>query len=179
MPIFVTSLTAAQKKGFSDIAQGIIKNFYDTENGVATATTTKAPAATRQPGIIAYNQLYKDTISKKYVYIISFSEITGLYSVQECYWTPKDKYSGPALNRRPQGDVGESYFSSRHWITVSAGPCYSCNGKGVTFTSTPYSYNYSEKGIYNTYTYSGTGNNVTKHTCSGCGGSGFSEYYLR
>jgi len=179
-PVLIASLTPAQSQGMSEIAQGIIKAFDDSQNGTATATTaTKTLAAPRQPGIIAYNQLFKDTIKNQYVYIISFNETTGLYKIQNCSWNPKDKYGGPSLNKYLAGDVEESFFSSRHWVAVSAGACYSCNGSGNTFTRTPYSYNVTEKGIYNANQYSGSGTNVTKHTCSACGGSGFSEYYLR
>lgn len=112
----------------------------------------------------------------KFVYV-SYRDANGLYKIKEVSLKRKGGHVKKWFieSHGTEQVVDDSYFalSNTKWKAVHIGDCSVCYGTGTEVTRTPYTYYYEEKGIYNKYTYSGSGYNTTSKVCSLCQGEGF------
>jgi len=179
---FRSELSADQALTIRKLAQGVVDDFNAKYYGAKPQSQTKTNTQTRivKAAVEPYNAYYtnaeKPDANSKYVYIYS-KDTLGNYKVKTAWITPnRGKGTLWSLNSGPVETVNSSYFEKdgQKWVAVHIGHCVGCGGSGVEVTRTPYTYYREEKGIYNKYTYSGSGVNVTSKTCSMCYGAGYS-----
>jgi hypothetical protein len=181
---FRALLTAEQLAAIGRLTQGVIDDFAKSQYGTVNPTPKPEPAVQKpvvKSRFTFYHTLYKNTVTKRYMYVISLDDSLHKFTIQEAWIEPKryktDRWS---LRKSISSMVAYSFFEpAAQWQAVDVHNCYSCDGSGVLVTRTPYTYYVEEKGIYNKYTYSGSGVNVSSRQCDMCYGAGYTETILR
>lgn len=178
-------LNAEQIASFQKYAKKISDDFEAKYNGKKTQQNQVATAPAKPQKQIFNDYFTNDpnpSFTSKYIFVLS-KEISGQYIIREVDLNRKGGYNKKwSLSRRGlDKTVDESYFNAAggKWKAVSIGDCVVCYGTGIEVTKTPYTYYREEKGIYNKYTYSGSGYNTTSKVCTMCKGEGFSIYKLQ
>lgn len=113
--------------------------------------------------------------TSKYIFV-EYRDIDGRYKIQEVNFKQKSGTNVWFVTRRNLNQMisdADIDAMGGKWKAVHIGDCPVCQGTGIEITKTPYSYYYETKGIYNKYTYSGSGYKTGSQTCSLCNGYGY------
>ncbi|GAB1462999.1 hypothetical protein [Pedobacter sp.] len=171
-------LTPEQLNAFRAEAKRVVTEFEAKQSGKNIAA--KQVAAPPKPQKQIFNLYYTNDPNpgpnSKYV-LINYQDVDGSYNIRNIEFIPKrgpkDKWRVMAVGL--DQTVSSLYFTSLggNWKAVNIRDCFICYGTGTETRKTPYTYYYEEKGIYNKYTYSGSGYNTTSSTCTSCKGQGY------
>lgn len=169
-------LTPEQLNTFRAEAKRVVAEFEAQQSGKIVKKTTTAELLKPQKQIfnLYYTNDPQPGPNSKYVYI-NYQDVDGTYSYRDIKIIEKrgkDKWR--VLSIGADKTAGSFHFSSSgYWKAVNIRDCFICYGTGTETRKTPYAYYYEEKGIYNKYTYSGSGYNTTSSTCTSCKGQGY------
>ncbi|MGV3546864.1 MAG: hypothetical protein ACO1N4_07370, partial [Pedobacter sp.] len=171
-------LTPEQLNAFRAEAKRVVTEFEAKQSGKNIAA--KQVAAPPKPQKQIFNLYYTNDPNpgpnSKYVFI-NYQDVDGSYNIRDIQFIPKrgskEKWRTIAIG--PDKSVSSLHFTALggYWKAVNIRDCFICYGTGTETRQTPYTYYYEEKGIYNKYTYSGSGYNTTSKFCTSCNGGGY------
>lgn len=171
-------LTPEQLNAFRAEAKRVVTEFEAKQSGknIAAKQVATPPKPQKQMFNLYYTNDPNPGPNSKYV-LINYQDVDGSYNIRNIEFIPKrgpkDKWRVMAVSL--DQTVSSLYFTSLggNWKAVNIRDCFICYGTGTETRKTPYTYYYEEKGIYNKYTYSGSGYNTTSSTCTSCKGQGY------